>query len=266
MNKALYLILIFSSLTFSLYGTNDIVLKIKFNGDFYTTDNLNNIYLVNGTNIDKQNFITGKKYHYNNAFFGNIAFLDVSDPFRILAFYKDFNQVVILDNTLSPIGNPVLLDDIDVYDCKAICTSKNGGFWIFDNNKFQLLYFDNNLQQKHKSISISNLFNSKKIENDMFFMKENNNNVYISIPAVGILNFDKYGALIKIYPILNINILNILNNQIMYCKNNKIFTYDLENYNTNIKELAINSKIKNCKIEQNFYFLQTENTIIIYRK
>ncbi|MDA3780091.1 MAG: hypothetical protein PF487_07745, partial [Bacteroidales bacterium] len=103
MIRLLNLFLIFTCLTSSLYGVGDLITKIEFSGDFFKIDNLNNIYLIDGADIDKQNFISGEKFHYNNEFLGEVSFLDVSNPFRILVYYKDFNQFIILDNTLSPI-------------------------------------------------------------------------------------------------------------------------------------------------------------------
>ncbi len=264
MIKVLNLIFVFFSITFSGNEIGELISKIEFKGDFFKTDYLNNIYLVDGANIDKQNFISGQKYHYNNEFLGNISSLDVTNPLRILAYYKDFNQFIILDNTLSPISKPVNLDNLNLINCKAVCTSKNGGFWIFDSRKFQLLYFDSNLQLKHKSISISYFFNNDEIEKDILYIEENNNYVYISIPTVGILNFDRYGALINTYPLLNINEFQIFNNKLVYYKAEKIMSYDTKNYNKD--ELLINSNIINSRVEQNYYFLQDSNSVNIYRK
>jgi len=264
MIKILSLILVFLSIPFSDNEIGEFVTKIEFKGDFFKTDYLNNIYLVDGPNIDKQNFISGQKYHYNNEFLGNISSLDVINPFRILAYYKDFNQFIILDNTLSPISEPVNIDKLDVINCKAICTSKSGGFWIFDKRKCQLLYFDRNLQMQHKSLSIGYLLNQLEIEKDILYIEENNNYVYISIPSIGIFIFDRYGALLNTYPLLDIAEFQIFNNEIIYYKNGKIVFYNTQNFDK--EEMIINDKIKNSRVEQNYYFLQDSNSVKVYKK
>lgn len=44
---------------------------------------------------------------FNSRRYGNISFLDCTDPYKILAFFSDYNVTLILDNFLSENGPPM---------------------------------------------------------------------------------------------------------------------------------------------------------------
>src|SRR5687768_7815077 len=73
-------------------------LKHPFN--LFTNDNLSNLYLINGEEIIKYS-PTGKQLlKYSNKRFGNITTIDATNALKILLYYKDFQQLVFLDNQL----------------------------------------------------------------------------------------------------------------------------------------------------------------------
>src|ERR1700739_3471195 len=99
--KKLFYIFIF--ITSSCFAQNkfNLVATIDVQADFFTTDNQSNIYIVKGNELTKYNTSGKLLYKYSNKNLGNIDFVDASNMLRLLVFYKNFLQVVFLDNTLS---------------------------------------------------------------------------------------------------------------------------------------------------------------------
>ncbi len=76
-------------------------------------------------------------YRYSNEMLGNIYSMDISNPFFLLVFYKEYQQLVFLDRTLSKTGN-LAFGAIDLWDINAVCASKSGDIWIWDEGDFKL--------------------------------------------------------------------------------------------------------------------------------
>jgi hypothetical protein len=92
--------------------TYRLVCKIPFTGGAFTTDNLQNIYLYHGNSIRKYSPQGQLLYNYSDKSYGAITSVDVNDPLKMLVFYKDFPEIVLLDNTLSQNGNPFSPSDV----------------------------------------------------------------------------------------------------------------------------------------------------------
>src|SRR5436190_11763399 len=69
----------------------------------FTVDNLDNIYLLSSTNEVKKLNANGDSVAVFNDVkkFGQVTLIDVSNPLKVLLYYKDFATVVILDRFLA---------------------------------------------------------------------------------------------------------------------------------------------------------------------
>ncbi|MCK7537529.1 MAG: hypothetical protein MZV63_44530 [Marinilabiliales bacterium] len=92
--------------------------------------------------------------------------VDVSDPFRILIFYKGFNRIVFLDNKLSELLSNIQLNDLGYFHVVAAAASVRGGFWIYDTDFSKLIFIDKSLKAVHISSTLADL-----IDNSMAFNK-----------------------------------------------------------------------------------------------
>src|SRR5580698_9609822 len=76
--------------------------------DSYTQialDPLNDLYCVSASNtIIKYDSNGIKKFSYTPNYIGAIYDMDVSNPLKVLLFFKDAATIQICDNTLSPIS------------------------------------------------------------------------------------------------------------------------------------------------------------------
>ena len=129
MKKILSLLLFISCLSFIKDEPIKKVIKSKI--DLFTSDNLGNIYLVKGDELKKYNSKGELLKVFSNKKLGAISSIDASNPLRVLLFYKDQSQLVILDSQLSPNGNPIDLLGMNLEQSDVVCSSFNNGIWLF---------------------------------------------------------------------------------------------------------------------------------------
>lgn len=247
------LLLVFS------FKTDKVVLhkRIYVEGNYFTTDNLGNCFLVDKDEITKYD---GKGAVFNKfsiKAFGNIESIDATNPMKLLVFYKDFSKLIYLDNTLSLNGNPIDLEDYNLTQSKLICVSHNDGIWAYDQQKFELIRLDQNLNVSQNTSNLNQLLG---LELNPNFICEYNNSVYLNNPSTGILVFDIFGTYIKTIPILNLTKFQVSNEAIYYMSDNKAISYNLKT--TEISEIKLlETKYREVRVLKGMIFARNEELI-----
>ncbi|MDB4534324.1 hypothetical protein N9242_05570 [Vicingaceae bacterium] len=197
---------------------------VDFKGDVLATDQLGYYYEVGETDIKKYTGTGDLDCSYSNNVLGVIANVDVSNPQKILVYFRDFTKILILDNTLSPTSDVIDLTDLELDETTLVCRSYNNGTWYYDPVRFELIRKDQELITTNTSGNISNLLN-KNIQAN--FLVENNNRVYLNDETLGILVFDNYGTYLKTLPIQGLRSFQVKEKQIVYSnKDSQVETYD----------------------------------------
>lgn len=237
--------------------------ELAVKADYFTVDPLGFLYTIRGSSIQKVNLKLNHTLEYSNPTLGNIWSVDASDPFRTLVFYKDFNRIEFLDRNLTLITSAIQLDNLGYYNVAAVCTSVNGGFWLFDQTLNQLVYINQDLKPAKKSARLTEMFEQNG-DQELVFMLEKNDYIYLGIEKEGILLFDFYGTYIKTFPIKNVNSFQVNNGTITYVKNGNQHFYNTNNYGQDTLDLP-KEKIKQVVLENNRLFILSEKKISIYQ-
>lgn len=259
MKKCLFLFLIATANCFSQSKFNHIA-TIVIESDFFTTDNLSNVYVVKGNELIKYDKTGKELYKFSNKNLGNINFVDATNMLKVLVFYKDFQQVVFLDNTLSVNGDPINLEQIGFNQAQLICSSHNNGIWIYDQQNFELMRIDQNLLQTQKT---GNLTSTLNINLQPSSLLEFNNKVFLNNPSNGILIFDVYGTYFKTIPVKNVSRFQPFGDWVYFISNKKVTAYNVITSEEKQFEVPL-SDFQNFRIEVGTLFLQTQNAIILY--
>lgn len=258
------LVSIFVSIVFSVTQTEYTLEKeLNSKADFFTVDQLGFVYLLQNSEIKKIDLNQNKERSYGSSITGIITDIDVSDPFRTLIFYRDFNRIVFLDKNLSEIASPIVLDNLGYYNVRAVCQSVSGGFWIFDQSLNSLIYIDKNLNTIKKSSSLSDLI-GENLDQKQVFMLEKNDYIYLGISGEGILLFDSYGTYVKTFPLLNTGRFQVNNGIIYYYKEGELHFYNTNSFKEEIRSLPLKNG-KQVMIESKKLFIQTEGKMYIYK-
>lgn len=173
------------------------------------TDKLGNKYLWDSYELIKKNSKGEFLFSWQNPAGGKISWIDPGDPFRILTFSKEANQVLWLDNKLAPIADPVNLDQLSILGVSGICSSKDGGFWILENSTQMLIKLNQRFEKLIEAPIRINLGNSSFAWVQMVEWKQE---LIFLIPEDYILVADLYGLVIKRFSTEAKNLQNLFEN------------------------------------------------------
>lgn len=253
----LFIILIASSFQ---YTNLKLFKSIPTQTSHFTTDHLGNSYLIKEDIIEKYDS-TGKLFKtFSNKLLGKITLVDASNPLKLLLFYKDFSQIIFLDNMLSLSADPVRLSELELEQTQLACSSHNNGIWLYNQQNFELIRLDQNLQITQKTGNITQLTGLALNPN---YLVEYNNRVYLNNPLTGILVFDIYGTYYKSIPIKNLNTFQVKDEDIVYHNNNTLKSFNIKMLNEETYPLPDSSAIL-VRSEKEHLFLLKKNSLDIY--
>ncbi len=212
--------------------------KIKTPIDFFEVDNLENIFCIHEAQITK--YLTNGKIvsKYSNLKLGNIKAIDVMNPLKILVYYKDYQQLVFLDNQLSENSETINLEKLGYEQTELVCASANNSFWLFNKQNNELIRFNENSKKIH---STGNLAQLLKTELHPTFLCENNGNVYLNCPNQGIFVFDIFGTYIKTIGLTKQETIKVNDNFIYYKLDSTFCSYNTLSFEKSCKILVQNA-------------------------
>ncbi|MGZ8545044.1 MAG: hypothetical protein ACXWV0_07090, partial [Flavisolibacter sp.] len=131
--------------------------------------------------------------------FGKLSTIDVSNPLKILLFYKDFSSIVVLDRFLTGITT-IDLRKYSILQPGAIGLSYDNNIWVFDeyDNKLKKINEQGNLLME--TTDFRSVFNQSVSPQKII---DDNGLVYLADTTNGIFVFDSYGTFQKKIPLTN---------------------------------------------------------------
>jgi hypothetical protein len=169
--------------------------------NFYsvTVDELGYIHACDATVLHKYDKYGEFLFSYSDLAVGQISSFDVSNPMKILVFFKDFLTLTFLDNKLA-VQQKIRLDaDLNLHAPLCACVSYDNGFWIYDQNSDQLFRYNAEGKLKSNSQMISNLFNFEILPVGMCELPSGY--LLLHDTVHGMFIFDHFGAYIKHIPV-----------------------------------------------------------------
>ncbi|MEO7264925.1 MAG: hypothetical protein ABIW38_08435 [Ferruginibacter sp.] len=192
---------------------------------YLDADVLDNIYLITETNqLRKLNSNGDSIASYNDVKkYGNPSLIDVSNPMKILVYYRNFSTVVMLDRLLT-FRNSINLRKLNIFSVKALSISYDNNTWVFDEQDYKLKKISDEgklLQESSDWRIIMDAVPSPTqiIDRDKF--------VYLYDSSKGFYVFDYYGSFKNNIPLFNWHNSTISKNRIMGFANDSLLLYDL---------------------------------------
>ncbi len=229
----------------------------------FTTDNLNNIYIVSSTNqVKKLNDKLDSVGVFNDIRrYGNITTIDASNPLKVLVYYKDFASIVVLDRFLNT-RNTIDLRSQNILQVRAIAQSYDNNLWLFDELDNKIKKLDDNGKVLMESADFRVLFEEVPNPHQLI---DNNGFLYLYNPIQGWLMFDYYGALKSRYAITRWHDVQV-NNNLLYGRDSSNLYYanpaelKLQKVQANI---PLNDALKTMKQGNRLYVLR-KNGLYVY--
>ena len=255
------LIKILLASVFLLPDQYNLVKKIEINTEFIDVDNFGQLYIYTNNNLKKYSksgiFIS----QFSNRIEGSISSVDVSDPYILLLFYEDLNRIIFLDDKLSPIGSPLNLDELELFNVSTVCKSKEFAIWIYDRFDNRLIQYGFNPKEILQEINLDPL----NIDEGVVFMRESGNYLVLNTSKQLII-FDRFGTYIKSIDIEIAKAFQLQNKRIIWFKDKHFVTESIETEETD--SLAINFivDIENALIEDHQVYIRKKDSVLIYRE
>jgi hypothetical protein len=238
--------------------------SIPGNFSYFNIDIFNNIYAVDSKNqLKKINENGDSVASYNDIKrFGTLSFIDASNPFKLLLFYKDYRYLVTLDQLLT-FRNSMNLRSKDFFNVKVVATSYDNNYWIFDERDFKLKKIDDAGQVISESGDLRMITEDAPSPQTII---ESNNQLYLYDENKGVYILDYYGSMKNKIPFLNWKNITVYNNKLIGFDRDTLYSYEINSLN--LKEYLLPKFIlgyKSIKLSGNRLFVLKDDGIFIYQ-
>lgn len=231
---------------------------------YFTVDQLDNIYLITSTNQLKKINANGDSAGVFNDVkrYGNISDIDVTNPLKILLYYKNFATVAVLDRFLNS-RNIINFRKQNIFSVQAIATSYDNNLWLFDEQDNKLKKINDEGKLLLESTDFRMQFDS--VPSPMQLI-DRENFVYLYDTAKGFYIFDYYGAFKNRLPFLNWSNVAVAAKNMYGFSDRKLYSYELNSLT--LKEYLLPAYLGNyssIKAMNGKLYLMNDKGISVYQ-
>ncbi len=196
---------------------------------YLDVDVLGNIYLITEKNQLKKIRPNGDSLAVFNDVkkFGNPTLLDVSNPLKVLLYYKNFSTVVMLDRFLA-VRNTINFRNQNIFKVKTLANSYDNNVWIFDEQNVSLKKINDEGAVISETLDLRQLFDSVPSPTQII---DKNNFVYLYDENKGFYIFDYYGSFKNNLPFLNWKHITVYGNKLMGFVGDTFYSYEINSFN-----------------------------------
>jgi hypothetical protein len=194
----------------------------------FAVDDLDNLYLLNSKNqLKKLNANGDSTGVYNDVKrFGRATLIDVSNPLKILLYYKNFATVVSLDRFLQ-LKNIIDLRKQNIFQARAVCQSYDNKLWVYDEVENKLKKTDEDGKLLLETPDFRLLFNETIVPQTI---SDVNLNVYLYDSSRAVYVFDYFGTLKNKILINGWQNFKVSGNYIFGTKAGTLYRYEISSF------------------------------------
>lgn len=220
---------------FSSYAQEEISVSLLEDvSNFIGIDNTNSIYYIKNNTLHKKT--NDKLKVYANIHLGTITSVDITNPLKIVVFFKDFNAVVILDNELNELTDSINFTSLLNKNVAYVGTATNANLWLLSNDDNSLHIWNYKTKKVDVTIPLQNDF---KYE----FICSNYRNIWL-ISKESALHYNEYGSFLEQVAIKNLKKGIAYKNGFVYLVDKQLIYYNANQYK--------NLLLENNEVEVNF--------------
>ena len=208
----------------TLENNYKLLFELKIDAAQFTTDKLENIYYISKNNeVIKLNPEGIEQFRFVNKTLGIPTYIDATNPFNLLLFYPDYQNIVTLDRTMNLAGKFNLFE-LGLFGLDAVGMAGDGNLWVYDAVSFRLKKIGKDgqaiLQSADMSLEIGQTIRPN-------FLLERNQIVYLNNPDLGILVFDVFGKYLKTLPIKGLDRFQVVGEELLFFQNGQLHSFHL---------------------------------------
>ncbi len=192
---------------------------------YMNVDVLGNIYLItSGNRLLKLNNKRDSVGVFNDVKkYGNPSYIDVSNPLKILVYYKNFSTIVALDRFMV-FRNNINLRNKNIFSVNAVATSYDNNFWIFDEQDYKIKKINEQGELLLESSDVRQLTEQAPIPTTII---DCDNQLFVYDINKGFFLFDYYGAFKNSIPFKDWQNVSVSKDIIYGFIGNELLTYQI---------------------------------------
>ncbi len=227
--------------------------------EFIGVDSFENYYYMKNNTLYKKT--SQQTYTYTNTQLGKITSVDITNPLKVILFYRDFNTVLFLDNRLNELTTSInFTSESFPQQITFVNISSNNNLWLYslDDNVLQLWNYQTKKVQ-FTSQPLSSFSNDFKIIQQLSSYK----NCWLIGKNV-ILKFNEYGIFLEATTIDDHIYLKPFQKGYMYLKDNKLY---YQESSTNFQQIhtEIEGIIKSYSINTKHIYIFDGTKIFVFK-
>jgi hypothetical protein len=190
----------------------------------FQVDNLGNLFLLTPDNQLKKYNAKGDSLGVFNDVrrYGKIAYIDATNPLKILLFYQEFGTIVMLDRFLNNI-NSIDLRQLGFYQVTCIGLAYDNNIWVYDELAGQLNKIGSDGSLINQTNDIRQFTDSVP---DPVLLTDQGGLVYLFDPQKGAFVFDHYGGFQKFIPLKNWRHFSVINKTLLGWNGHDFLKYE----------------------------------------
>ncbi len=187
-------------------------------------DPLGNLYvLTSDVQITKYKDSGQPWYTYTNNRLGLLSELDAGNPFLLLAYFAQYQIVVLLDNTLSETGR-IQFANIGLGNIRAVALSDDNNIWVLDEEGRRVLKIGTDGRMLLEGVPYMGLaFDSSK----SIRLLQRGKYLYVIQPDAPIQVFDFFGKWVKQIDLEGLQTVVFIDDYIYYTVKGYLKTYNI---------------------------------------
>ncbi len=186
-------------------------------------DNLGNYYLLSKNNqLKKLNAKGDSTGVFNDVRrYGKLFSMDVTNPLKVLLYYKNFSTIVVMDRFLNVV-NSIDLRRQNIFQVKAIAQSYDNNIWLFDEQNNKLKKIGDDGRVLFATVDFRTIFDDVPSPTHIF---DQDGFIYLYDPEKGVYIFDIYGSFKNKISYTGLKDVSVFGTTIVGIENETIISY-----------------------------------------
>lgn len=245
---------------------DSVICRLDVHAAYFTTDQYQNIYFINDQNeIVKYNVLTKDSITFSNKQLGTPAYIDASNPLKVLVLYPDYSSIVLLDKQLAALSflqfNAPQTDNY--YKPVVACKEEQGDhIWIYDELSRKIIQLDERGNKINESEVFDQLFDATP---DPYQLIASGQKLYLFDHILGVIVFDIFSSYVMTLDLVGDSYAQIIADKIIFISNDQIQYYDLGATGTKSSKIP-DPEILQVNFQPGFEFYRTGNAIFVVKK
>jgi hypothetical protein len=192
---------------------------------------------------------------------GHVAQLEAWNTTKILVFYDDRQQLLLLDRFVAPLGQFNLLDLLDG-TVRAATLAPDDRLWLLNESDLTLRQFDPTGKGFTLSTPLDLLIGRSRP--DFRFLREYQNNLYLVDRVNGIYVFDNLGNYRKKLPFTGLSTIGFRGDELYFLADGAVQFFHLYNFSQRIVPLPT-AEVHQVLLGEGYAYVFTPAGVQVYK-